>query len=118
MSTRTWASPIFISRETVGSVVTAASIRFCCIAAMSVLPAPTASGVYWVRSAPPFVTRNAARKFVEEPRPVTPIRLPLRSASVWIPDRLETTRASPGTRSRMITASRILPLDCRSIVWS
>src|SRR5438046_9322207 len=68
MSTSTVAIPILIRRETVGSVVTAASIRSCCMAAIRVFPAPTGMGVYSPWLPPPFVTRNDARKLVEEDR--------------------------------------------------
>src|SRR2546422_10540556 len=80
MSTSTVAMFDLIRRDTVGSVVTAASIRSCCIAAISVFPAPTGIGVYSPWLPPPLVTRNAASQFVQDPSPGTPLRLPLMPA--------------------------------------
>jgi hypothetical protein len=108
------------SRETVGSVVMPPSIFPCCIAAMNVFPAPTGSEVKSPTLTPFFTAMNWVRKFVDEPRPVTPRVLPFQSAGDLISPAffVETSSTSPGAWLSCTIDSANLPFDCKSIVWS
>lgn len=105
---------------TVGSVVIPASMEPCWSAATKVGPAPTATGVNSLTLTPFLTARYLVRKSVEEPRPVTPSFLPLKSlADLTFPAALvETTSTSPGACENCTTDSTDLPLTCRSSVWS
>ena len=96
----------------VGSVVMPASICPCCIAAMKVLPAPTGTEVNSPSFTPLLTARNWVRKLVDEPRPVTPRFLPLKSAGdlIWSAILVETSSTSPGAWLNWTTDSTNLPL--------
>ena len=82
----------------VGSVVMPASIFPCWIAAMKVLPAPTGTSTNSPIFTPFFTARYEVRKLVDEPSPVTPRCLPLKSAGEWTLSATleETSSTSPG----------------------
>ena len=104
----------------VGSVVMPACDLPCCMAAMKVLPAPTGTEVNSPSFTPFLTARYWVRKLVEEPRPVTPRFLPLKSAGDLIlsASLAETSSTSPGAWLNCTTDSTNLPLACRSMVWS
>ena len=82
----------------VGSVVMPASIFPCWMAAMKVLPAPTGTSTKSPAFRPFFTARYVVRKLVDDPRPVTPRCLPLKSAGerTWSATFDETSSTSPG----------------------
>src|SRR4030081_2019301 len=84
MSMRTLPRPLFTRVEIVGSVVMPQSIDLCCIAATKVLPASTATDLTSDAASPLRTARYFVRKFVEDPRPVTPMLRPFQSAGEWI----------------------------------
>jgi len=87
---------------------------------MKVLPAPTGT----ITNSPiftPFLTaRYCVRKLVEDPSPVTPRCLPLKSAGERTLSAIfaETSSTSPGAWLNCTTDSTNFPLDCRSMEWS
>ena len=87
---------------------------------MKVWPAPTATGVNSLTFTPLLTARYLVRKSVEEPRPVTPSFLPLKSlGDVMSPAALlETISTSPGAWENCTTDSTSLPFTWRSRVWS
>ena len=104
----------------VGSVVMPQSISLCCMAAMNVGPACTATDVMSFTDSPLWTARYLVRKLVDEPSPVTPSLRPFQSAGdLIVPDRSERhSSTSPGACCSWTTDSVCLPLPCRSIVWS
>ena len=120
MSMSTLACPLPSSAEMVGSVVIPQSICLCCIAAMNVCPASTATEVMSVTDSPLWTARYLVRKLVEEPSPVTPSLRPFQSAGdlIWSATSLRHSSTSPGACCNWTTDSVCLPLPCRSMLWS
>jgi hypothetical protein len=112
--------PFSCTAVIVGSVVMPQSIAFCCIAATNVGPAFTATGVILWVGTPLCVARYCVRKYVDDPRPVTPSLRPVQSAGErTLPaTSLRHSSASPGSRSSWTTDWVLRPLPSRSRVWS
>src|SRR4051812_34916224 len=72
--------PLSWTAVIVGSVVIPQSMAFCFIAATNVGRALTATGVILSVATPLCVARYCVRKYVDDPRPVTPSLRPDQSA--------------------------------------
>ena len=90
------------------------------MAAMKVLPAPTETITNSPIFTPFFTARNWVRKLVDDPSPVTPRFLPLKSAGerTLSATFAETSSTSPGAWLNCTMDSTSFPLDCRSMEWS
>ena len=117
-SIRMLAAPVEVRREMVGSVVMPASILPWPMAAMKLEPAPTGKVVNSLFLTLDFAARNWVRKLVDEPRPVTPRVLPLKSAGDLMRGAatFDTRITSPGAWLNCTTDSTSLPRACKSNV--